>query len=119
MSNVIGVPPIFTGKQGSLTIDEFFVKMERWFLINDTRANRWPGILDTNIDYPAKTNYDAALIAGAAPGIEDVPDAAQAAPGADEAEQRAATLNRHTAWRAQYTNRKTWLFGEHHGPFEQ
>src|SRR4051812_45720377 len=119
MSTVIGAPLIFSGRQGTMNIEEFFVKLERWFLINDTKAHRWPGILDTNIDFPAKTNYDNALNQGVAPGIVNVANAPLAAPGVDEAAQRIASNAQNTAWRAQYMNRRNWLMATHHGVFEQ
>ena len=119
MATAIGEPPIFSGKLGTINIDEFFIKLERWFLTNDTRAARWPGILDANIDYPAKSNYDAAITQGAPPGIQDVPTPPLAAPDADAAAQRAADEARYTAFRNQYTNRRNWLIAAHRGQFEQ
>ena len=74
MTTVIGEPPVFSGKQGTIGIQDFFIKLERWFLINDTRASRWPGLVDANITYPAKSAYDAAIAQNAAPGIVAVPD---------------------------------------------
>ena len=121
MSSRIGEAPTFSGRTdpGSLDIQGFFRKLERWFLTNDTRNARWYGILDSVIDYPAKANYDAAIILGAAPGIVDAAVPPEAAPGADEAAQRAAHALRETAWRNKYINRKDWLIQTHHGPVEQ
>jgi hypothetical protein len=86
----IGVLPIFSGKIGTIAIDDFFTEMERWFLTNDTRGARWPGIIDANIDYPAKSDYDTARNLGVAPGIVNIPNAAPALPGADAAARQAA-----------------------------
>src|SRR5690349_4545558 len=102
----IGQPPIFTGDQRSLPIHTFFLKLERWFAINNIGKVRWSSILDNVIEDPAKHAYDAAVLQGVAPGIVDVVIPPIAAPAADEAIVRAADLAIRTAYNNLYTNRK-------------
>src|SRR3954452_5013272 len=115
----IGQPPLFTGDQRSLSIHNFFTKLERWFTVNNISKIRWSSILDTVIEDPAKATYDAAVALGAAPGIVNVPIPAIAAPGADEGIVRAADRAIYVAYENLYTNKKDWLLLNHHGQVEQ
>src|SRR4051794_972298 len=104
MSRQLGEPPVFFGKFGSIKVQDFFTKLERWFLANDTRVNRWPAILDSLIDQPALTAYNAAIAMDAPPGIINPVIPPEAAPGANADLVVAANNARFTAYRAMYTN---------------
>ena len=57
-------PPIFDGFDPlTRPIDKFITELQRYFVINNMVPGRWTFILDTLIEEPARTAYEAAIAA--------------------------------------------------------
>src|SRR5436305_277438 len=57
-------PPIFDGFDPlARPIDKFVTELQRYFVINNIVPGRWTFILDTLIEDPARTAYEAAIAA--------------------------------------------------------
>ena len=99
-------PPLFNGFDPiDKPIEEFLQAYKRYIAINHIAQNRWADILDTLIEQPAKTAYDAALGGN---GIAADADLA----GMDEAATAVEFQNR-------FHHRRNWLRETYNGQEQQ
>jgi len=103
-------PPTFNGFDPiQEPIEVFLQQLVRYFAINDIENNRWAVILDTLIEEPALTTYNAALTNNPPAGMRN--DLILAA-AADAAATRAEMDLR-------YTTRTQWLRENYNGQNQQ